>query len=452
MTLAVAGGSAAWWAFFSGPKIPPPPDFSDEGIDRQVASAIRSRIEVLKKDPRKEENWGLLGQLFLAHNRHNEAEECLNVAMQLGPKNPRWPHLLGFLYRRKDTTKSIALFSRAKQLVGSAEPSERYLPTFQLAEIYLAEDDLDRAIAELDEIKADELDEISKKRIQFNRGLIACRLGQWEKARDLLLPLSTLPGARRRISSQLAIAYDRLGSPELARQFSDLMTTLPEDSSWPDPWASDSFGLKVGRISDLQLAGNLETHEDQGAARQFLLRMDQEAQGKDVVVQFALGMNFFRSNQLQKAETAFRQAIKVQPNLFRAHLMLAVLQLQVGEDAARAKSKLSSAVAFEDGYKHALKAVELAPQDAGAAQLAGELALHLNKNSEALELLARAAVGRAEDPRAYMYYGEALARAGDKEKALLHLQRAVKLADSMDKEPARRLERWQKAWTDEKKP
>ena len=97
------------------------------------------------------------------------------------------------------------------------------------------------------------------------------------------------------------------------------------------------------------------------------------------------GMNWGRSlaqrNQFADAEAAFKEALRLQPNLEQAHFHLGVVYLQA-QQLDEAASELG-------------KAIELAPQDAVAHYYLAKTLTAQSKSADALQELRKAAAFEA---------------------------------------------------------
>ncbi|MBY0231171.1 MAG: tetratricopeptide repeat protein [Gemmataceae bacterium] len=453
LAVLLLGGGGAWW-WFSGPAVPAVPDFDPEGVEEPVVNALRKGQEDVRAEPRSAQKWGRLGGLFLAHMHPDKADICFQVARRLAPAEPRWPYFRGVLKARYDP---VAAEKSLRESLAVAEKAgipadERALPQFQLAELLIGEGELDEAQRLLDAIEA--ADELAQQRLSFDRGLIASRREEWEKARDLLVPVSALEACRQRASRHLAIAAARLGETEMAEKYSLLAASLPQDSDWPNPWIDGFSSLQVGRLARFNEIRAIEKEKDHAEVTQMLMQLQRETKNRDVMVNFSLGLNLAKINRPEEAEKAFRRALQLDPKLYRCHFMFASLQLQRAKEAALRGNRVGSLILLDEALKHARASASLGTTDGWAHYLLGEVLLHLDKNAEAVEALKRAVDGRPEQPQVHMHYGEALARTGNKEKALVHLKRAVEKTEAEAKQagapinprPAQALAEWEAKW------
>ena len=442
--LALLGLGILGWRWFAGPSMPPPPAFDAEGVDEEVSDALRQAQEEVRQAPRSAAKWGRLGQLFDAHEFADQAEECYRAARLLAPNEPRWPYYQGLTQLRRDPALAERRLREALAVAGKGGTTEeRALPRFLLAELLMGQGELEGAAAELAAVVPGSDSQGLRK--AFDQGLLAACRGEWAEARGLLVPLAGMRECQHRVAGQLATVMARLGEAEEAVASAARAAVLPNDPPWDDPWAREVGQLRTGQVARLREIQMSEKTEGHAEAAERLARLHRETGGKDPVVAMALGMNLVQIGRADEAVQAYKHAISVDPKLFRARFLLASLLYRRGADATLRGNKPQADALLDEALKHARIAADLAPLDAWPFHLLGDILLGLGKDAEAVEAMRRAVENRPEQAVPHLGYGEALARTGDKEKALVHFKRAVNLAGP-DPRPEAVLRFWQEKW------
>lgn len=230
-----------------------------------------------------------------------------------------------------------------------------------------------------------------------------------------------------------------------------------------DGWIEGFSNLQMGQSSRLKELREYEKEKNYEEALQQLLQLQRDTGNKNAIIHFSLAMNLTNMNKLADAETAFKNALSLEPKLFRGHFMLASLQVRRGLEAESKGNRFEATILYDEARKHAEIATGLGTTDAWVYHLQGEVLLKLaalegskekadKLNAEALEALRRAVDGRPEQPLVQMLYGEALARSGNQDKAKLHFGYAVQFAKEaagngkIDPRPGERLAKWEAEW------
>ena len=153
---------------------------------------------------------------------------------------------------------------------------------------------------------------------------------------------------------------------------------------------------------------------------------------------FTLGVALLSRNELPQAEEAFRQAIHFNPRNPKAHLFLATVLLQRGEnEKGRGKELFTEALAAADA------ALALQGDLAYAHLARGRALKHLGRPEEAVAALREAVLRGQEYAEVHQALGEALAEQGNLKEGLERLRDAVRLAKPGDGGPQQALRKWQ---------
>ena len=149
VVVAVLAMGVVSWLLWPVPVMTPP-DVALEGVDPEIASAITEARAALLSSPRSASNWGLFGEVLMAHEFYPEAAQCFRQAHELDPGSSRWSYLQGMTTYHADPKASVACFERAAERAG-----KDYVPHLRLAETYLSLDrfeDADRAFRKVLEL------------------------------------------------------------------------------------------------------------------------------------------------------------------------------------------------------------------------------------------------------------------------------------------------------------
>src|SRR6476620_8774521 len=114
--------------------MPPIPEIPVQSLDAASAALVRERLQAVRTSPRSGAAWGALGTVLRSFEFKPEAENCLAIATQLVPKEPRWPYLHGMMLAKQSPDKAVPLLLRAVALCGSTPAAPRLHLAALLAE------------------------------------------------------------------------------------------------------------------------------------------------------------------------------------------------------------------------------------------------------------------------------------------------------------------------------
>src|SRR5262245_28556987 len=114
--LAAAGIGDYRWAS-RGAAGPPPPPVPTQVTDPPARKMIEDKRQAVLAAPRKGTAWGELAMAFDAHTASAEAVACYGRAMDIDPKDARWPFLLATQLNQRgdgvDKEEAVRLYRRA---------------------------------------------------------------------------------------------------------------------------------------------------------------------------------------------------------------------------------------------------------------------------------------------------------------------------------------------------
>jgi tetratricopeptide (TPR) repeat protein len=237
LLLAGAVGAYLWWP--SGPAAPP--EIPLDGVEPDVARAVRVARAAVVKEPRSAASWGLLGRTLLANEMNTDISlVCFLEAERLDPKDPRWPYFAaGDLLNLGKGAEALPKLRRAVELCA---PNDK---TQLTARLWLAE--TLRTLGQLDAAE-DQFQKVlaaapNEPRAHFGLGMLAYERGQWPACRTHLEKCVGSPHARKKACVQLATVCERLGDKQNADRYADLAAHLPNDPGWADPFVAENFRL-----------------------------------------------------------------------------------------------------------------------------------------------------------------------------------------------------------------
>jgi tetratricopeptide (TPR) repeat protein len=418
LLLTSLGGSAALgWYAWRRYTAPVPPKIAQEELDPELAEAIEKARQKIHADPYSAQSWGDLGTLLRAGQLLPEASACFAQAEQLDPKNPRWPYLQGEALRLFDNDAAVAPLQRAAALAGT---EDSIAPSLRLAEVLLTQGRNDEAEKHLRRALEVEPDDPT---VHYNLGVLALERDDLPASLTHLQHGEHSPFTQRKACIQLAAVYRRMGKNEQAEKYSRKADTLSMDRNWLDPFLAEA--IVVGRTARFQQVHQLELRRDYRAAAEQLMDMIQDQ--PDYRAYVALGEEFDKLGELDRAEQALRAAIALAPEKFRAYLQLSQVLLMRASKDARTNSQRARAE-FEEAADYARKAIACRSDHAMSHVVLGTALQQLGKREEALDAF-RAAVERGPNlADAHFYLGETLADAGQFAEARISLERAAELS------------------------
>ena len=136
-------GLAAVLLVGCGVSTSPVPDIPTVSLDPAAAKLIQQHIDAVRSNPRSGDAWGKLGGVLKSYNFREQAQVCLTEAKRLERKNPRWPYFLAILGVEPETN-----LRRAVALCGN-DPE---MPRLRLARLLAESGQQNEARAEVREL------------------------------------------------------------------------------------------------------------------------------------------------------------------------------------------------------------------------------------------------------------------------------------------------------------
>jgi tetratricopeptide (TPR) repeat protein len=411
-----SAGTAGYLVF--RPRAAEIPTIPFDGLDAEVAANIEQARVDIKAKPRSADAWGHLGMVLFAQDMYAPCVEIFGEAERLNPRDARWPYFAGLALMFLEPEKGIVQLERAVRIAPKSFPlrlrlAEEYLKLQRIDEA----DALFRALFEENPHHARVLlgrGQILLRRGQWKETLVTlkavaddptarrsarvalaeayARMGkaaeadaQRKRSEEVVGDLNWADpylaearALRTGLQPRIDEALDMMRKGQV-QQAGELIGQVLSDH--PD---SDEAYLTLGRvlISSNQfnqaeaalrraielnpnlvdghfLLGGIERlRNDWFAAEKRYLRAV-ELKPSNSEAQFFLGTCRLRLRNKVGAMTAFRDALRFQPDLGAAHLELGALLLEAGksEEAIR---HLDTAVRLDEKNERALGLLEKA--------------------------------------------------------------------------------------------
>jgi tetratricopeptide (TPR) repeat protein len=398
-------GAAAVAAYYwTRPKPLEPPTIETAGFDADVVKAIETARDQVQAEPDSPRAWGDLGAVLFAHDLYPESLPCFEQAERLDPKDARWPYFQGLVHMLAQSDRALPCLDRAIERAGG-----EVAPRVRRAEVLLSQERWDEARAAFEDVRGREPE---NTRAALGLGQIAVRQGKWNEGAALLTPLIEDPTCRRAARTALAEAAARCGNTAGAVAHREVLTDLPKDVPWIDPFMEAVQLRKVGLFHRLDLAKRMIARRQLGKAEELLHEIIR-ANPKSDEAFLNLGKLYFAAGNPAQAEEAARQCLELAPRDPAAHFLIGAARFQRGEFAG-AELAFRKTVDYQADHATAHYSIgecRRMQRDAGGAMAKYRDALRYQPN------LAEAHIGLAS----------VLLDEGDKSTARIHLQTALRI-------------------------
>ncbi len=390
--LVLAGSLAAAPAADQPPAIPSP-DLSalEPAVAQQIQQQQNALKELYAKDPDPRElagAWADLGAYFHAYKLTGPAEEACRKAIELDPKDPRWPHLLGGLYqdagRLDDAVKA---YGKALELAPEDEPA-----LVHLGEIHFLQGKREEGEAALHKALAMAPEDAAANALL---GQAALERGDFCEAADRLeTALRGAPGANR-LHYPLSRAYKGLG--DVAKAGEHLTQVGSVGVRAADPILEGVESLRTGeraRLESGKRAYNAGRFAD--AAQEFEGAL--KARPESVEARINLAATLARQGDVSGAIAKLREAVDLAPTNPTAQFNLGLL--------------LAAGGSVPEAIDHLNAAVTARPQDAEAHRELARLLRDTGRYDEALKEYGQAVASAPSDEAARLGRAETFVRTG----------------------------------------
>jgi tetratricopeptide (TPR) repeat protein len=426
-----------------GEDLPKLPALNFGDFPTEVRDQVQQAYGAARQQPRNAEAVGKLGMLLDLYDRPEQALACYQQASQLDERSFQWLYYLAsLLAKQKNYAQAAQAFQRALRM----DPS--YLPArLKLAESLLDSGEIDESKEAYSEIVEDIP---GAAEAYFGLGRIAVLQGNPAAARESFHKACELFPTFGAAHYALAQVDRKLGRTNEAEQ--ELALYANHEAVVPpvdDPLRDQLRKLDMRAAAHLERGVQLEQVgrlKDAVAETEEALRLNPEL----VKAHINLLILYARVGNREKAEEHFQAAVKLNatqfPDAYYNYGVLLIMEgkLDEAEQAFRRALAISPSYAaahndlgnvFERHGKLAeaaaeyRKAIEGDPSFRRGHFNLGRMLINQHKYAEAIEQLLQTRTPVDAETPAYLYaLGAAYGRAGDNSNALHYMEQAKELA------------------------
>jgi tetratricopeptide (TPR) repeat protein len=375
---------------------------------------------------------------FNAHEALAEADPCYRRAMQLDPKDARWPFLLAGQLQPSGPGReeAVRLYRRAADC---APPNSAHRATalLTLAESLVELGRGDEAFPLYEQVYDEDP---SNPWAAYRVGTALAERGERERASRILLSLAHSPYARKKSAIAMAELARRAGRTKDADGFDYAASMLPPDRHWANSFADEVSGLRQGRRALMNRIVGLEAaHDDRAAVHTANALAEQYPSVESQMMLLRALVN----------AGDYPAAVAVSDDILRdgegkrmvtAHLFLGLARLGLADRAEAVKRKDHANRLLAQAAEAFGETVKLQSNNQPGHFYRAKALLRLGRLPEAEEA-ARAAVRcRPEEWEGYLILADVLAAAGRTADAITAAEQAVKLAQPNEPRPRQVLE------------
>lgn len=413
---------AAAWIVYTRTAPADVPQITANNVSTNRWAAIEAARSRVLSRPRSAAAWGNYGKLLRAFDFNAEALRCFRVAESLDRSNARWPYFISRILRAENPVESMQCLKRAVERTGNTPEAPRYYlaktlaeqgdleqagrqaralleahPDFVparllIAQIQFSRGDADAAMAEVkmclnDSRTAKSAWALLASLQQRQNDLVAAQESSRKSAAappDLAIAdafeaeVSALRGDPRVISDRV---HTLLAARNIAEAAGLIDQLLREHADFAETWLVRGRFLLLqkqhaGAEESLQRHLQLDPNSIQGhfqlgsvyvamgrfAAAQQAFRRAIELKEDFGPAWFNLAYALGRDRKWAEARPAFEQAIRYNPEHIESYLLLADVQLELGNPS--------------EAEKLLELALRISPQDPRVAALQRKLAQH----------------------------------------------------------------------------
>jgi tetratricopeptide (TPR) repeat protein len=381
--LAVGLGLGTWFLLSVLLPLKLPEDFPKLPDLQSQNQALRNMLNgadaQARSHPNSAEDTGRLGMVYHANQFYEQAESSYRIALQLAPRDYRWPYCLALVKEESGREKEVHdLLQKTVQL------KRDYYPALQkLADIYYKQDKLDEA-ARYYALSVSVAGGSSSLQAIFGLGRIAARRKDWSKVIEYVAPLSRENPHLRPPYQLLLDAYEALGQADKAAEERRnlLEPTLIVIPLVKDPLGEELLSLSCSSTRLLKEAGLLS-----------------------------------RFRRPDEAIQVARRAVEVAPEDADAHHFLARTLLEAHG---------ANPEAVDDALAHLNEGLRLRPDDLLPLWYFATVFFNQDKTDAAVEQLHALLAGNAKSVEGHYYLGLVADRQGRTQEAAAQYQDALR--------------------------
>lgn len=401
---AVAAAGAGVWVVFQTAGECRPPEVPLDGIDSEVAQAVRKAQSEVLKSPKNATVWGELGELLHAHVFHPEALICYAEAERLAPDDPRWPYQQGMVLYPDRPDDALVKLRRAAELA----PRQPEVVRLRYGELLLSSGKTADAREQFESVR-----KTDRGHAVANLGLARVALADDDATACVRFAeeARTNPSTRKAAHTVLAEAKLRLGDTAGADKEQAQAAELPPDQNWPDQLTQTMNRRKVGEKARLRFATDmLDKGQNRDAAEELRRLVKDYPSSTDGWV--TMGFALLLLNADAEATDALTRALELEPAHSRTHFYLGVLSNKKG-DRPTAIKRFRDAIAAKPDYTLAYFNLGIVLKEDG-------------QKAEAEKAFRGSIRCQPNQHPAHAQLGELLAQEGKTDEARTHLEHAVR--------------------------
>jgi tetratricopeptide (TPR) repeat protein len=314
-----------------------------EAVQQRIQQAYTALARVLEDrgatPERLAKAYGEVGDLLMALGELESAAPYYLNAQTLAPDDPRWPHLLGHLYRtRGPLDKAVTSFERARQL----QPND-VATLVHLGETYLALGNHEAAAPLFDQAIALAPDSAAA---WFGAGQAALARHDDRAAVKALETALARDGGATAIHYPLGMAYRRLGSLDQAR--AHLAQQGGPEPRPQDP-VFDELEQRIDSALIFDVRGGRAMAAGEWATAADFFEKALALSPDNAAMRHRLGVTLFRMGDTRGAEEQFERVVRTTPTHREAHYNLAMIKAGSGR-MEEALARVSTALEQDPGY------------------------------------------------------------------------------------------------------
>ena len=319
------------------------PEIADlDELDPSFAEAVREAVAAVRSDSKRGDLFGELGKVYDAHQYHELARQCYEIAQQLDPGTGDWPYYLAVFAAERGRPEDAARGFRA-----AANLRPDYAPVYlRLGDALLTQGRLDDA-----ESAYRDLLERDPASGWGHLGLakIARRRGQPQDAIEELEQASQLEPGNEEITYLMAMTYRQLGRPQEADPLLEQLRAGTTTTRRPDPLMLAMLRKRKDLQSLIQAANrSLENADIDLAESLYRAVLDKDPDHYDAL--HNLGLVYGRTGRFEEAAKLLQRAVGQRQDSPEAHHTLAMAYASL-QQLDRAVAELEHALGIDDQYQ-----------------------------------------------------------------------------------------------------
>ena len=307
-------------------QVPELPQITDlENYESQVQDQFKKQYEYIKMfDKDRNDKYAFsvakLGKVFQAYNKFPQAIDCYLIALSIDSDNYEWMYLLASVYKYTGFNE-LSLEHYQKSL-----KAHESLPTkLSLAEIYSQKNELELAKNYFQQILAKEP---HHHRALYGLAIINRAQNEPQKAIEKLLKIIKAQPNVYNVNYQLGQLYVQNSQIDLAQKYLDKVLETQESKveiNYIDPFLKEVSDLKINSQHLVKL-GLQSIHNKRYNQAIRYLEKGMNANDNRTDIKYNLAIAYFKSGQVQKAQSLAETILTQEPDHELSQVMLAKIE------------------------------------------------------------------------------------------------------------------------------